>query len=467
MNVSARSYLTAGAAALSATAIAMAPVQPLNSDLAAAGHKSVSDLAVGLAAAVTPVDPIQNIIDVIEASGANLETLLGNWSGGLYVNGTFPFPPNTLVNGNLGWRTGGYATEVALPILSQVITNLETYIGEFPDVGGIFGQIFDNLGNSLRAPFAAGVNQSGRLFNLLASDYFNQNVNGTPYFNLDIGLGPLPTSQRDVGAVLPTLAGDAYASLEPIINLLTTPISGVLVGAIGPIVAPVLAVVNSISNTLALLQESDFGGALTELINIPANVIGAVLNGGQTLDLTPLVGLLGVELPDSITSIGLKMGGLLSPGGVGLDALAAVASLDPQADPIVVPGLPVGPLGALAGLNSYVAKSIVLPAPVEAPVQIAAAALDAPAPAVEAVEASEDAAPASLSEVTAVEDSAPAEVSAPVSEPATEVADAAADTTPAAPRAVNRGGRGGEAASAASTGTSTPKRAARGAASRG
>ena len=213
MHVYARSYVTAGAAALSATAIVLAPVQPLNSGLALTAHKSVSDLAVGLAAAVTPVDPIQNIVYIIEASGASFETLLGNWSAGLYVNVTFPFPPNTLVNGNLGWRTGGYATEVALPILSQVITNLETYIGEFPDIGGIFGQIFDNLGNSLRAPFAAGVNQSGRLLNLLASDYFNQNVNGTPYFNLDIGLGALPTSKRDVGAVLPTLAGDAYASL--------------------------------------------------------------------------------------------------------------------------------------------------------------------------------------------------------------------------------------------------------------
>lgn len=461
MTVSIRSYLTAGVAALGASAIALTPVQPLNHSLAMAPHKAISELAVNLAAAVTPVDPIQNIIDIITASSSNLETLVNNWAGGLYVNGTFPFPPNTALNGNLGWRTGGYATEAALPILSQVITNLETYIGELPDIGGIFGQIFDNLGNSLRAPFTAGVNQSGRVFNLLPSDYFNQNVNGTPYFNLDIGLGPLPTSQRDVGAVLPTLAGDAYATLEPIINLLTTPISGVLVGAIGPIVAPVLAVVNSISNTLALLQESNIAGAVTELINIPANVIGAVLNGGQTLDLTPLISLLGVTLPDSITSIGLKMGGLLSPGGVGLDALAAVASLDPQADPIVVPGLTVGPIGALAGLNSYVAKSIVLPAPVEAPVQTAAA-VEAPAPAVEAVEA---AAPASVPEVVAVEVSAPDEVSAPVSEPAADVADAA-DTTPAAPRAVNRGGRGGQTASAAGTDTSTPKRAARGAASR-
>ena len=471
MNVSARSYLTAGAAALSAAAIVMAPVQPLNSDLAAAGHKSVSDLAVGLAAAVTPVDPIQNIIDVIQASGTNLETLLGNWSGGLYVNGTFPFPPNTgtvpiFENGNLGWRTGGYASGAALPILSQVITNLETYLGELPDIGTILGQVFSNIGNALGAPFQAGAEESGRPFNsaILPVSPYNQNVNAVPYFDVPL-LGA--ASQRDLWALLPTVAGEeAYASLKPILDFLSTPVSGVLVGAIGPIVAPVLAVVNSISNTIELLRESNFGGALTELINIPANVIGAVLNGGQTLDLTPVLSLLGVTLPDSIQSIGLKMGGLLSPGGVGFDALAAVAEV-PDVLSLDIPGLPLGPIGALAGLNSYVAKSIVLPAPVEAPVQIAAAAVDAPAPAVEAVEASEDAAPASVSEVTAVEDSAPAEVSAPVSEPATEVADAAADTTPAAPRAVNRGGRGGEAASAASTGTSTPKRAARGAASRG
>ncbi len=460
MHVSARSYLTAGAAALSATAIVLAPVQPLNSGLALTAHKSVSDLAVGLAAAVTPVDPIQNIVDIIEASGASFETLLGNWSAGLYVDGTIPFPENTVINFKLGWRTGGYETGVALPILSQFITNLETYLGELPDIGTIFNQVFTNLGNALMAPFTPGVVELAPALGFIPSSPYNQNVNGIPYVAIP-GLGEV--SQRDIGALLPLLAGDAYASLEPIINVLTTPISGVLVGAIGPIVAPVLALVNSITNTIALLRESDFGGALTELINIPANAIGALLNGGPTLDLTGLVGLLGVTLPDSVKSIGLKMGGLLSPGGVGLDALAAVATTELTGD-LTISGLPVGPIGALAGLNSYVAKSM-NPLLGEAP------AAAAEAPAVEAVEvAAPAAAPDSAPEVAAVAVSepaeAPAEAADPVSEPAQQVADDV-DTTPAAPRASSRSGRGGEKASAATTGSSTPKRAARGAASRG
>ncbi len=467
MNVSARSYLTAGAAALSATAIVMAPVQPLNSDLAAAGHKSVSDLAVGLAAAVTPVDPIQNIIDVVNDSGVNLNTLVNDWAAGLYVNGTIPSPPNTgtglFQNGNLGWRRGGYASGVALPILNQVVSNLATYLGELPDFGTIISQVFENLSNGFMAPFEAGVEESGRPFNsaLLPVSPYNQNVNAVPYFALPI-FGD--TSQRDVWALLPTLAGaEAYASLKPILDFLSTPVSGVLVGAIGPIVAPVLAVVNSISNTIELLRESNFGGALTELINIPANVIGAVLNGGQTLDLTPVLSLLGVTLPDSIQSIGLKMGGLLSPGGVGFDALAAVAAI-PDVLSVDVPGLPIGPIGALAGLANYVSKSIVVAPPEEAPVEIAAAAGQAPAVATEASQV--EVAPASAPKVSALDVEAQAEVTDPVSEPANEVADTA-DTTPTAPRAASRSGRGGEKASAATTGSSTPKRAARGAASRG
>ena len=452
MHVSARPYLTAGVAALSATAIAMAPVQPLHQDFAATGHKSVSDLAVGLAAAVLPVAPIQNIIDVIEASGANLIGLLNNVSSGLYVNGQIPSPPNTALNGNLGYRVGGYASGVALPILGQVLTNLETYLGELPDIGTILGQIFDNLGNALRAPFAPGVVELARALDFIPNSPYNQNVNAVPYVNIP-GIGVV--SQRDIGALLPLLAGDAYASLEPIINVLTTPISGVLVGAIGPIVAPVLAAVNSVTNAFALLQEDNFIGAVIELINIPANAVGALLNGGPTLDLTPLVRLLGVTLPDSITSIGLKMGGLLSPGGVGLDALAAVATTE-GLGALTISGLPVGPIGALAGLGNYVAKSIVVP---PAPVQVAAptAALDS-APKVAAVAVSEpaEAAPAS----------APAEVADPVSDPAQQVADEA-DSTPAAPRK-SRASRGAAASSSDDgAGASTPKRSARGAASRG
>ncbi|MCB1289964.1 hypothetical protein [Mycolicibacterium sp.] len=455
MHVSTRSYLSAGVAVLGAGAIALSPVQPLGAAPAPLPQKAIGELAVSLAAAVTPVDPIQNIIDVITATGNNLEVLLNDWSSGLYVDGTLPFPPNTGIcligcNGNLGWRTGGYSGGVGLPILAQMLSNLQVYLSELPDIGTIAGQIFGNIGNALRAPFEPGVNQQGRVQNIpgFTSDYYNQNVNGIQYFNAPV-FGTL--SQRDVAALLPTLAGDSYASLEPIVNFATTPISGVIVGAIGPIVAPVLAVVDGISNAIALLQESNFQDALIELINIPANTIGAVLNGGQTLDLTPVLGLLGVTLPDTITSIGLKMGGLLSPGGVAFDSLAAVASV-PNVLDVTVPGLPVGPIGALASLTNYVAKSIAVAPPAQTAAAVAAAS---------SVAAPEAAAPESIAD--AMDSDAAAETaaaSAPV-EAAAEPDDAAK----AAPR-VGRSGRSASASDDSGASASTPKRAGRSAASR-
>ncbi|MCH9723238.1 MAG: hypothetical protein K0U67_14395, partial [Actinomycetia bacterium] len=242
----------------------------------------------------------------------------------------------------------------------------------------------------------------------------------------------------------------------------------------------------------------DFGGALTELVNIPANTVNALLNAWQVLDLTGVLGLFGITLPDEVTSLGLQMGGLLSPGGVALDALATEAVIPDLAD-IVVSGLPVGPIGALVSLTNYVARSIVVTPPAETlpveeeaaesvlpealpddkvvPVPLASVAAEpaAPTPAIEAVQvaATAPAAEVPAADVVEVENatvadaatSAPAvtpvEVEAPASAPAQPVA-AQADTTPAAPRTA-RAGRSGDTGASAST----PKRSARGAAARG
>ena len=254
-----------------------------------------------------------------------------------------------------------------------------------------------------------------------------------------------------------------------------------LLGAIGPVVAPVISVVNSVGAIVDALGQSDFEGAINELINIPANAVNAFLNGGQFLNLAPVLSLVGVTLPDSITNLGFNMPGILSTGispvppaegadadpvaGVMFDGLAFTADLGLGA-PITDPGLSVGPIGALVGLNQKVAEAIVVTPPAEAPAEIAAAE----APVVEGVEV-EAAAPAA--EVAEVEAAAPAaapasapvvtpvEVEAPASAPAQPVA-AQADTTPAAPRTA-RAGRGGDTGASAST----PKRSPRGAAARG
>lgn len=384
------------------------------------------------------VDPITLLIDTIQASTDNLEALVGA------------------------------VADNPLPIISQVLANVGTYVSELPDIGVIFDQLIGNVGNAVRSPFAVPVSCSD------AQEGPCENISAVPVTNAIPIVGAL--SQQQIFALLPgILPEDLYASLKPILDFTTSPISGTLLSLIGPVIAPVLSVVSSVGAVIDYLGESDFQSALFELINLPTNAIGALLNGGQFLNLTPVLSLLGVTLPDTVKSIGFNMGGLLSPGGVMFDGLAAEVDIDLGLGTVRLsdPGLPVGPIGSLIGLTNYVAKSIVVTPPAEAPVQIAAAA---EAPVVEAVEVAaptavtdsgpEVAAVAVSEPAEAAPASAPAEVADPVSAPAQEVADAA-DTTPSAPRASSRSGRGGEAASSAGTGSSTPKRAARGAASRG
>ena len=368
-SVSIRSYLTAGIAVVGAGAMALTPVQPVSVDPALA-PKAASQLAVNLASTIDPITPITNAL-----AGAlqNVGTLVNNWVNGQYVAGTLPFPPNTVGNGQLGNRTGGYATGVPLPILNQVVLNSITYLGELPDFGLIVSQIGGNISNALGSLVAPGEVKGGRVFGALPSDYYNQNVNAVPYFDTPFG----PTSQRDVPALLNAVLPDEdFAPLLPLLNITSTPISGLLVGVLGPILGPVISVVNSVQGAISALGDSDFLGAINSLINLPANAINAFLNGGPTLDLTSVVGMLGIQLPDLVQSIGLKMGGLLSPGGVALDALSAQAAI-PDVLTLDVPGLPVGPIGALLGLTNYVAKAITVtpPAPTAS---VRAAAADAP-----------------------------------------------------------------------------------------
>ena len=124
MNLSHRSYLTAGVAALSAGAIALAPVQPLPSgpDLSQALR---STLAVDLAAAIDPITPW---IDTFQAAADNISGLINTWG------------------------------EQPLPVVQQVVANLGTYISELPAIGTIIEQAVANVGNAARAPFEADLN---------------------------------------------------------------------------------------------------------------------------------------------------------------------------------------------------------------------------------------------------------------------------------------------------------------------
>ncbi len=434
--ITARSYLTAGVAALGAGAIVLAPIQPLPEGSAFSPALRTS-LAIDLAASIDPITPW---VDTFQTAAQNIERLIA----------------------------AGTATP--LPIITQVIANFGTYLAELPDIGGIVNQVVGNIGNALGAPFAVPTSCSDQ-----ATQGPCESIStATVVADVPI-IGNL--TQQLVFALLPALLPtEQYESLKPVIDFTTSPISGVLLGAIGPVVAPVVSVVNSVGAIVDALGASDFEGAINELINIPANAVNAFLNGGPFLDLAPVLSIVGVTLPDSISTLGFNMPGLLStgispatpdvPGPVGevmFDGLGFTADLGFGA-PIVNPGLSVGPIASLIGMNDKIAEAIKVTPPTEAPAQIAAAEapavevakVEAPASTPVEVEAEAPAAtPASTPEVTPVKVEAPASAATP------EVVEQ--DSAPTAvPRTV-RTGRGGDAGSSAST----PKRSARGAAARG
>ncbi|MBU3685164.1 MAG: hypothetical protein FGM25_02000 [Mycobacterium sp.] len=353
MHISVRSHLTAGIAVVGAGALALSPVTPLPQNLATV--PTISALAVSLTASQgATVDPITLWIDTLQAASDNLTGLIED-----YVANPFP-------------------------IVQQVIANLITFVGELPNFGTILTQVVNSTLAGLQAPFVANP----------------ANISEDPVTSI----GPFPVSQSSIWALLPTLLpADVYASLKPILDFTTTPISGVLTGLIGPIVGPVLALTTSAGIIISELSAGNFTAAINELINVPAYVTNAFLNGGENLDLTPILGLLGITLPASVQALGLNMGGLLTgsgvqPGetyGVAFDGLSATASvqLDPRLPAVTVvdPGLPVGPIGALIFADQAVAEAIaVTPGSGAAEPVGAAAAADA-APATSATAGSDDA----------------------------------------------------------------------------
>lgn len=410
MHVSHRSYLTAGIAVFGAAAVALTPITP---GAGTSPATRTSDIAVQLASSIDPITPwVNTIVGAIDNIGGLAQAALAN-----------PFP-----------------------IASQVISNQVTYFGELPDIGLILSQIVGNVSNAVMAPFGESpllINPttSGETTGLIAGplDHF------TFYF--------LTVSEGNIGLLTPA----QIAQIKPIFDAMTIPATGVALGLVGPLIAPVLALGDSVGNIVSALGQADIIGAINELINIPANLVNAVLNGGQFLDLAPLAGLLGLELPSIITKFGLTMGGLLSGGpwqiepygsgpGVAFDALELSATVPSPPIGATLNGLTLGPIGTLIGMGNQIAKSIAVTPP---NAQIAASEAPADADAAPA----EDATPV---DATSVEDLAPVEVT--IATP--PAASGAGPTRRGGHDGGIRAGRGAAQPAAAATADDAPKASA-------
>ena len=331
MELSARSYLTAGVAALGATAIALSPVQPLPGNPATAPQRAASTLAVDLAAAIDPITPW---LTTIRTSLQNLVALPT-----LYF-------------------------QQPLPILTTIARNQLTYLKELPDIGLIASQMAGNVKIFFTGPYQAAPE--------LISDALVTSIAG------------FPISQQTVYGFLLT---DAPDQVDPYIEFAASPVSGELLGFAGPFVSPLIQLTESFTAIGAYVKSGDVAGALNELINIPANVTNAFLNGGKYLDLTGIVPKLGIALPPQVSKIGFNMGGLLNVaprayepptlpgsdvhpygGGVAFDSIAvelqqeAVGLRDPGGSTATVsdPGWPTGAIAPVIGLGQALADEMLV-----------------------------------------------------------------------------------------------------------
>jgi hypothetical protein len=190
-----------------------------------------------------------------------------------------------------------------------------------------------------------------------------------------ITLGHALLASQLPGFLPPDIDPDTIA---PILNFLESPLSGVIIGALGPFISPLVALSNDMSS-------GDMGNVFTDVLNGFLN--GATLNLDSVI---PTIEDAGI-LPDGITinSLEFAFGGLLTPGVVDAgpyeyynsdgDVVAEAPAnggsifnalglnITTETPPLGLPGPltidvvgePVGPVGAWEGLSQALAAALV------------------------------------------------------------------------------------------------------------
>lgn len=305
MHTTLRPFATAGVALVGATAIAITPVAPTT----LATDMRVASPAVQLTAAVDPITPW---LEVFNNSEVNFANLVNTW------------------------------LQAPAPVLQQVIANQIGYLSQLPDFPAIIEQMVANLGAAIHTPFAI---DPSTLENTQNADK--------------------PLSHRSLWTILEALGADSPIppELQPLINFSTTYTSGILLGLVGPVISPVLALAASVTAIVENLTGAtpDLQAAFNTLINTPATMVDAFLNGGQSVDITPVLDAIGLSLniPDlaDMNSVGITFGGLLSPGGSIFNALS-FDMLVAGSIPVNIPGNGPGFVGSIIGLTNAIAKAI-------------------------------------------------------------------------------------------------------------
>ena len=332
MDSAVRRHTKAGVCAATTAAIV---VGPLLVSAPAATHlpalPSVSTAAVHLTAAYNPLQPWQ---DVFATAGAGAQRLGAEFSAA----------PAVLLQ----------------QILANQVTHLRAVLQNPGSIGTVLGQVVKNVQSVVQAATLLNTDyNTGQAFGSL---------DGWHYMALNIMPKLLPTENDP----------RATQVITQVLNVLASPLSGVLIGPAGPALSPAVALVNSLTAAGAALSAGDAMAAVQHLINIPANMVGGFLNGAN-LNLGALVPLINgsglLTHETTLHDLSIQFGGLLTPGTAGVDpvtgaanniggsilnALGQVVTTGVMGFPLDLPiaGQGVGPIGALMSLGHILAKAL-------------------------------------------------------------------------------------------------------------
>lgn len=322
-----RTWAAAGVALAGASILAVAPV--VHSEVPTA-YKA-TEATVRLAADWKPLEPY---IEAFNTASKNAATLADN-----------------------------YFLAPGLP-LQQVIVNQARYLNEVLNDPSKADDVLKEMRANLESVIAGvtGIGATGDTLDTMK----NHSVDGGHGLILQL----LPSFLPAGGAVDPDL-------VSAIVTVLASPMSGVLMGLVGPVISPAVAVLNSGIAIAAAIQAGDPDAVFSDVLSAPADVIGSVFNGA-TLDLTALApfindtGLLGGT---KINTLDVAFGGLFTPGSIGrgkyegsngteitapggsiLNSVGMKVTTDALGLPFTIrfDGQAVGPIGAMQGLGQTV-----------------------------------------------------------------------------------------------------------------
>ena len=288
MHVAARPHVTAGIALAGAAVIAVSPIAPPLPDIHLPNPHELQAAAVRLTAGW---DPLATWQTALKTASTNATTLADN----------FLLAPGVGLQQAIVNEVGFLKEVINDPstlgtVLQQIETNAQTVASGLTGVGA-----------------TAATNKAAQAHSV-------DSLHGAL-------LSLLPT-------MLP--AGVDPATVTAVLDVLASPASGLLMGAVGPVISPGVALFNSALAVGAALQASDPSAALSDLLNVPANVVGSFFNGADVnLDaLVPLIAQAGV-LPagTKITALDFAFGGLLSVGSVSQGTYTQNGTIDPITTP--------------------------------------------------------------------------------------------------------------------------------------